>query len=170
MQSIPTSLAAERSQSLLASPVSQSTSGKKRHHLLLPLIVSNKPARPGVPGAAGWRIKDLIVPFHLSACSQLPRGAGEVGVQQLTAQQAGWSSLVLYLQQTHSLAPQPPTCLGKSQISVRQFSILSFKWISLYPCPHPHLQAPKEVPDFPALVLNDTMSRCHCHLLRGAEN
>lgn len=88
----------------------------------------------------------------------------------VTAQHTGWSSLVLYLQQAHSLAPQSPTCLGESQISARQFSIFSFKWISLYPCPHPHLQAPKEVPGFPALVLNDTMSRCHCHLLRGAES
>lgn len=48
----------------------------------------------------------------------------------VTAQHTGWSSLVLYLQQAHSLAPQSPTCLGESQISARQFSIFSFKWIS----------------------------------------
>lgn len=33
-----------------------------------PSIDYNKPARPGLPGAAGQRIKDLMAPFHPSAC------------------------------------------------------------------------------------------------------
>lgn len=130
---------------------------RRKTHPLFPSIDYNKPARPGLPGAAGQRIKDLMVPFHPSACRPAARA------QPAVMCPPGFAPPACTLPGTPGTDVAQWKLCEQAQGKVLLFC-LSCRGTSLHQCHHPPPQATKEVPYHQLRPLHDTSSRCHQEL------